>query len=127
MLTLMADSREAARALWASGDYASWGDLFADVGERVLAETSVDELDVLDVATGTGNTAIAAARAGARVTGLDLTPELLEIARQRAETAGLDIRWLDGDMTALPFADESFDRVLSTFGVMLAPDRPAMA
>jgi ubiquinone/menaquinone biosynthesis C-methylase UbiE len=77
--------------------------------------------DVLDVATGTGNVALRAARSGARVTGLDLVPDLLDVARQRAADAGLHIELDEGDAEALPYADESFDRVLSVFGVQFAP------
>jgi len=73
--------------------------------------------DVLDVACGTGNVAIAAARAGADVTGLDITPELLEIAARREPT----VRWVEGDAEALPFPDGSFDVVTSVFGCMFAP------
>jgi SAM-dependent methyltransferase len=121
------DQLDAARAMWAAGDYAAWGDLFADVGQQVVDRVGVNDLDVLDVATGTGTTAIRAARAGGRVTGLDLTPELLTVATNRAVAAGLQIRWISSDMTAMPLPDESYDRVLSTFGAMLAADRPAMA
>lgn len=121
------DPLDVARRMWASGDYASWGDLFAGVGEDLVAEVGVTDLDVLDVATGTGNTAIAARRAGGRVTGLDLTPELLAIARRRAEAQEVDVEWVEGDMSAMPFPGQSYDRVLSTFGVMLAPDRHGMA
>ncbi|QYN39882.1 methyltransferase domain-containing protein [Pseudonocardia sp. DSM 110487] len=71
-----------------AGDYASWGDRFAEVGARLVAEVGVEGLDVLDVATGHGPTAITAALAGGRVTGLDLTPELLALARRRAAEAG---------------------------------------
>jgi SAM-dependent methyltransferase len=113
--------------MWAVGDYASWGDRFAGVGERLVAEVGVAGLDVLDVATGHGPTAIAAARAGGRVTGLDLTPELLSIARRRADEAGVRVDWVEADMSAMPFPDRSFDRVLSTFGAMAAPDHRAIA
>ena len=78
-------------------------------------------MSVLDVACGTGNAAIPAARAGARVTGLDLTPKLLEQGRAQAESEGLQIEWVEGDAEELPFEDASFDRVLSTFGHMFAP------
>jgi SAM-dependent methyltransferase len=114
-------------SVWASGDYASWGDRFATVGTGLVAEVGVEGLDVLDVAAGHGTTAIAAARAGGRVTGLDLTPELLSIARHRAAAAGVCVDWVEADMTAMPFPDRSFDRVLSTFGAMVAPDQRAMA
>ena len=77
---------------------------------------------VLDVGTGTGVVAITAARAGARVTGLDLTPELLEVARENARIAGVEaIEWTEGDAEQLPYPDASFDVVLSQFGHMFAP------
>jgi SAM-dependent methyltransferase len=82
---------------------------------------------VLDVGTGTGVVAITAARRGARVSALDLTPALLEQARQNGGIAGHpEIAWTEGDAEALPFADESFDLVLSQFGHMFAP-RPELA
>ena len=78
---------------------------------------------VLDVACGTGVVAITAARRGARVSGLDLTPELLEHARQNEKTAGCGaIDWTEGDAERLPYGDKSFDLVLSQFGHMFAPD-----
>lgn len=81
---------------------------------------------VLDVACGTGTTAVTAARLGANVTGLDLTPELIERARFNSSTAGLNIDLHEGDVEKLPFADASFDVVLSQFGHIFAP-RPALA
>jgi SAM-dependent methyltransferase len=81
---------------------------------------------VLDVACGTGVVAITAARTGARVNGLDLTPELLERARENAEIANVEIEFREGDVEALPFADSTFDVVLSQFGHMFAP-RPTVA
>lgn len=82
---------------------------------------------VLDVGTGTGVVAVTAARRGARVTGLDLTPELIEAAGENARIAGLeDIVWTEGDAENLPYADASFDVVLSQFGHMFAP-RPEVA
>src|SRR6266436_4004902 len=90
---------------------------FADVqsGQRVL-----------DVACGTGVVAITAARIGANVTGLDLTPELLERARENSGVAEVDVDWHEGDVEALPFPDGAFDVVLSQFGHMFAP-RPEAA
>jgi SAM-dependent methyltransferase len=76
---------------------------------------------VLDVGTGTGVVAITAARAGATVTGLDLSPALLERAAHHSKLAGLDITWKEGDAEALPFTDGSFDAVISQFGHMFAP------
>jgi ubiquinone/menaquinone biosynthesis C-methylase UbiE len=77
--------------------------------------------NVLDVACGTGVVSVTAARLGARVTSLDLTPELLERARENARIAGHDINWNEGDVEKLPFADASFDVVLSQFGHIFAP------
>jgi SAM-dependent methyltransferase len=76
---------------------------------------------VLDVACGTGVVAVTAARLGAHVTGLDLTPELLERARENAGVAGVDVDWHEGDAEQLPFGDAAFDVVLSQFGHMFAP------
>src|SRR5437660_1785263 len=81
---------------------------------------------VLDVACGTGVVAITAARIGANVTGLDLTPELLERARENSGVAEVDVDWHEGDVEALPFQDGAFDVVLSQFGDMFAP-RPEVA
>jgi SAM-dependent methyltransferase len=81
---------------------------------------------VLDVGCGTGVVAITAARAGAHATALDLTPELLERARQNAQLAEVTVDWHEGDIEKLPFADAAFDFVLSQFGHMFAP-RPAVA
>jgi len=76
---------------------------------------------VLDVACGTGVVAITAARTGARVTALDLTPQLLERARENARIAGVDIDWHEGDAEQLPFDDGAFDVVVSQFGHIFAP------
>lgn len=81
---------------------------------------------VLDVACGTGVVAITAARIGARVTALELTPELLAAARENSQTAELNVDWHEGDVEALPFGDAEFDIVLSQFGHMFAP-RPDVA
>jgi SAM-dependent methyltransferase len=81
---------------------------------------------VLDVACGTGVVAITARRRGARVTGLDLTPELLQRARENAAVAGVDVEWHEGDAESLPFGEASFDVVLSQFGHIFAP-RPDVA
>lgn len=81
---------------------------------------------VLDVACGTGVVALTAARVGAHVSGLDLTPELLERARENSRIAEVEIDWREGDAEALPFPDGTFDVVLSQFGHMFAP-RPEVA
>jgi ubiquinone/menaquinone biosynthesis C-methylase UbiE len=110
------------RATWDAGDYDTLSARIADVGELVVARADIERgMRVLDVACGTGNAAIPAARAGARVTGLDLAPKLLEQGRAKAEAEGLELQWVEGDAEQLPFEDGSFDRVLSTFGHMFAP------
>ena len=86
----------------------------------IRASVSADD-DVLDVACGTGNATLPGARTGARVTGLDLTPRLLEEAQAAAQGEGLQVEWVEGDAEQLPFEDASFDVVLSTFGCMFAP------
>jgi SAM-dependent methyltransferase len=85
------------------------------------------ELEVLDVATGTGNAAIPAAATGAHVIGLDLVPELLAVASRRAGEAGVEVEWVRGDAEDLPFEDGRFDVVLSTLGVQFAPDHELTA
>ena len=122
-MTAVADLKHAHRATWAAGDYAAVAECIDDVPPAdLLAHVPVaaGEL-VLDVAAGTGNVAIKAALAGAQVTGLDLTPELLVTAARRAERAGVGIEWIEGDAEALPFDDGAFDTVLSVFGVQFAP------
>ncbi len=110
------------RMMWASGDYPEVSRMIAGVGELLVERVGAGPgLELLDVATGCGNVALPAARSGAAVTGLDLTPELLEVARDRAEADGLEIVFIEGDAEELPFADGSFDRVTSCFGVMFAP------
>lgn len=117
------ERRAATRALWARGDYATFGVLLAPAGAALCARIGVADLDVLDVGTGTGSTALAAAGAGGRVSGVDLTPELLAVARRRAEAEQLSVEWREGDAMSLPYPDASFDRVVSTFAVMFAPDQ----
>jgi SAM-dependent methyltransferase len=116
------------RAVWAAGDYDTVAEKILDVGRRIVQRAGVGAGDdVLDVACGTGNAAIPAAQAGGRVVGVDLTPELFEAARARADAAGVEVEWLEGDAEALQFEDESFDVVLSTFGCMFAPRHDATA
>lgn len=118
----LAELKGRQRAMWAAGDYPSIAELISDVGARIVRRVRVGPGDeVLDVACGTGNAAIPAAEAGARVVGLDLTPELFEAGRARAAAAGVQVEWVEGDAEALPFEDDSFDVVLSTFGCIFAP------
>lgn len=120
--------KQGQRTMWATGDYADIARSIEAVAADVVAAAGVQAGErVLDVATGTGNAALAAARRGARVTGLDLTPELLEIAQRRAAEEGLEVELLQGDAEALPFEDGSFDRVTSVFGAMFAPDQACAA
>ncbi len=115
-------------AMWATGDYAAVARHIEGVGvTAVLAARPVEGMDLLDVATGNGNAALVAAEQGAHVTGLDLTPELFGSARERAAALGVEVDWVEGDAEQLPFADASFDRVLSTLGVQFAPRHEAVA
>jgi SAM-dependent methyltransferase len=111
------------QATWASGD-------FSVVAARIVfpAEQLVETADVqagcrvLDVACGSGNAALAAARRGCEVVGLDYVPALLERGRLRAEAEHLAVEFVEGDAESLPFQDASFDAVTSIYGVMFAPD-----
>lgn len=116
------------QATWSAGDYAVIGSTLQIVGETLCdaADVSAGEA-VLDVACGNGNAALAAARRHAIVTGLDYVPALLERARARAAADGLALALQEGDAEALPFPDDAFDVVLSTFGVMFTPDQPRAA
>jgi SAM-dependent methyltransferase len=114
--------KQSQRAMWSAGDYADIATHIESAAEELVESCAIGPgQDVLDVATGSGNVAIVAAQAGARVTGLDLTPELFDAARRRMADAGVEIELIEGDAESLQFGDASFDRVLSCFGVMFAP------
>jgi SAM-dependent methyltransferase len=116
------------QATWASGDFAVIGTTLQIVGETLSEAVDLRANErVLDVACGNGNATLAAARRFARVTGADYVPELLAKAHARALAEGLDIELVEADAEALPFADASFDVVLSTFGVMFAPNHAQAA
>ena len=117
------------RAMWASGDYPSMVETFLlPLGPRLVEAAGISRGQrVLDVAAGTGNAAIPAAQRGAHVTASDLTPELLDAGRRRAETQGLELEWVPADAEGLPFADASFDVVMSSIGAMFAPHHQAVA
>lgn len=117
------------RELWRQGSYEIVGDWLAPASMSVLdrleaVSGSLAGRRLLDVATGTGTVAIEAARRGADVIGVDLTDELLDIARRRSVEAGVEVRFVLGDFDLLDavLGEESFDAVTSSFGVMFAPD-----
>ena len=113
---------------WTSGDYSRIGNTLVIMGELLCEAVDVHAGDkVLDVATGSGNTAISAARRFCDTTGIDYVPELIEDARKRAEVEGMEITFDVGDAEDLPYPDASFDVVLSTLGVMFAPDQEKVA
>ncbi|MEH0841090.1 class I SAM-dependent methyltransferase [Micromonospora sp. CPCC 205711] len=117
------------RAMWALGNYPAVATgVIAELGPILVEACGVRPGDrVLDVAAGSGNAAIPAALAGARVTASDLTPELLEVGRRLAAEQGAELAWQQADAEALPFADGEFDTVLSCVGVMFAPHHRAAA
>ena len=117
------------RAVWASGDYDQIAQGIQAVADHVVRSARIRASErVLDIACGTGNTALMARARGAMVTGLDLTPELLAIARKRAAEAGYDdITWKEGDAESLSFPDATFDVVVSSCGLMFAPDQQKVA
>ena len=121
--------RARARATWAAGHWDDFSKLIAPVGELVVERAEIEPgTSVLDVGTGSGgNIAIPAARRGAQVVGVDVTPELLVTANQHAAAAGVEVEWIEADAQDLPFPDASFDRVISTFGAMFAPDHARAA
>src|SRR5215204_3303102 len=124
----LAAIKQRQQATWASGDYHM-------IGTQILlsSELLIEALDVhagervLDVATGSGNAALAAARRGCSVVGLDYGPVLLERARMRAAAEGVTADFIEADAEALPFGDGSFDVVTSVFGAMFAPDQERTA
>jgi SAM-dependent methyltransferase len=117
------------RAMWASGDYPSMVETFLlPLGPRLVEACAIAPgMDVLDVAAGTGNASIPAAQRGANVTASDLTPELFEAGRSRATAEGVELDWVEADAERLPFADGSFDVVMSSIGAMFAPHHQAVA
>lgn len=120
--------KERQQKAWSSGDYGKPG-----VRLVIIAELLCEAVDlrpgrrVLDVATGNGNTALAAARRFCEVTGMDYVPALLQEGRERAAAEGLQVDFQAGDAEDMPFPDASFDYVLSTIGVMFAPDQERAA
>ena len=124
----LAAIKERQQLAWASGDYAMFG-----AALLVMSELLCEAVDlrpgqrVLDVATGSGNTALASARRFGETTGIDYVPALLERGRERAAAERLEVDFREGDAESIPFADASFDVVLSTVGAMFAPDQERAA
>ena len=124
----MSAVKERMQKIWTSGEYARIGNPIAIMGELLCEAVDLRSGDtVLDVATGSGNAAISAARRFCDVTGMDLAPESVEHARRRAEAEGMEIAFEVGDAEDLPYPDASFDVVLSTIGVMFCPDQEKAA
>ena len=121
--------KEGARRVWAAGDYPAISTTLAAAGETTARRAGAAAgVRLLDVAAGDGNVAIPAALAGAAVTAVDLTPELLEAGRARAQRAGASgIDWVAADAEALPVPDGAFDAVTSNFGAIFAPRHDVVA
>jgi ubiquinone/menaquinone biosynthesis C-methylase UbiE len=116
------------KATWEAGDFGQIAQYTARGAEDFVARLSIRPgAEVLDVACGTGNLAIPAARSGAKVTGVDIAANLLEQARQRAASEGLDVSFSEGDAEQLPGATGTFDVVMSMFGAMFAPQPEKVA
>lgn len=116
--------KERQQKAWSSGDYGKVGVTLVVVAENLCEAADLRSGQrVLDVATGNGNTALAAARRFCDTVGIDYVPSLLEEGRGRAEAEGLRVDFQEGDAEQLAFDDASFDAVLSTFGVMFAPNQ----
>ncbi len=117
------------RKMWASGDYPSMVETFLlPLGPRLVEAAGIGPgMRVLDVAAGTGNASIPAAQTGAQVTASDLTPELFDAGRKRAEANGVELDWVEADAEHLPFDDKSYDVVMSSIGAMFAPHHQEVA
>jgi ubiquinone/menaquinone biosynthesis C-methylase UbiE len=115
--------------MWASGDYPSMVETFLlPLGPKLVEACGITSgMRVLDVAAGTGNASIPAAKTGAEVIASDLTPELFEAGRDRAASEGVTLEWIEADAEHLPFEDESFDVVMSSIGAMFAPHHQDVA
>ena len=117
------------RAVWSAGKWDRVADYIAETGPKLLDSVGIEEgMRVLDIGTGSGGSvAIPAASRGADVVGSDISSVHFDAARARAEAAGVEVEWVEADALDLPFGDGEFDRVLSTFGHMFAPDHAQAA
>ena len=121
-MTDIAAMRQQARAIWAAGDFDAVVPFIWEAGTVAAEASACGSGDrVLDVAAGSGNAAIQAAKRGANVVASDLTPELFQPGRRRAAEHGVRLEWVEADAEELPFQAASFDAALSTFGIMFAP------
>jgi SAM-dependent methyltransferase len=118
----MAGLKAKLKAVWMSGDFDKIAKIIAAGGSDFISRLEIKSgAKVLDVACGTGNLSVPAARGGAVVTGVDIAPNLLSTARERAEIEDVQIQFDEGDAEALPYADATFDEVVTMFGAMFAP------
>ena len=126
---MAADDVAPARAVWRLGDYHRFArEQIWEVGPVVVEACGISPGQrVLDVAAGSGNVAIRAAQARAEVVASDITLENLEVGRKEAETLGVALEWVEADARALPFGDDEFDVVTSSFGAIFAPDHQKVA
>jgi len=119
--------KEIQKFIWSQGDFEQLAREVMPAAEALVEACGVESGErVLDVAAGTGDAAVAAARRGAVATASDITPRMIELGRARTGAEGVEVDWVEADAEALPFEDGSFDRVLSCFGAMFAP-RPQAA
>lgn len=124
----LSDLKRAQAETWSLGNYSAIGSRLNIVSEQLCETADIRAgWKVVDLATGSGNTALAAARRGCQVTGVDFSESLLKQARARAAAEGLDIDFINQDVETLPFDPASFDAVLSTFGVVFTPEPESMA
>ena len=113
---------------WSGASYERIAETFAPIHDRIVAALAIEPgARVLDVACGTGGVALRAGRAGAEVTGIDISADQIAKARRAAEEEGLAIRFDEGDCQELPYGDAEFDAVASAFGAVFAPDQERTA